>query len=64
MQRLEAWFRGEMAITRSEAHALLEAALASGYLLGRKAEHVAAIKALAAGPGSWCAMGYRILPDA
>lgn len=63
-QRLEDWFSGRVALTRQEAHALMDRALAAGYLLGRKAEHVAGIKALAAGAGQWTGPGFRILPDA
>lgn len=63
MQRLTAWFSGEIALTRSEAHQLLERALESGQIAHYRAEFVAAIKALAAGPRSWHAMGYRLLSE-
>ena len=63
MDRLIAWFWGEIALTRSEAHRLLESAVESGQIADHHAEFVAAIKALAAGPRSWHAMGYRLLPD-
>ena len=61
--RLIAWFSGDIALTRSEAHRLLESAVESGQIADHHAEFVAAIKALAAGPRSWHAMGYRLLPD-
>jgi hypothetical protein len=64
MQRLTAWFAGDLALTRSEAHRLLENAVESGQLANHRAEFVAAVKALAAGPKSWQDMGYRLLPDA
>ncbi len=63
MERLTAWFNGTLALTRAEAHALLEEAVDSGQLTHNKAEFVAAVKALAAGPKSWPDMGYRLLPD-
>jgi hypothetical protein len=63
MDRLIAWFSGEIALTQSEAHRLLEHAVESGQIAQHRAEFVAAIKALAAGPGSWPDMGYRLLPD-
>lgn len=61
MRRLQDWFDGRIALSRREAHALLEAAVASGELVRDKPHFVAAIKALAAGPQSWGAMGYRLL---
>lgn len=61
--RLEAWFGGQIAITRQEAHRLLEYGLASGYLLNRKEEHVGAIKALATGHAGAGEVRFRILPD-
>ncbi|OYU46146.1 MAG: hypothetical protein CFE44_03715 [Burkholderiales bacterium PBB4] len=61
--RLGAWFAGELALSRAEAHRLLEQAVESGRLTHHRAEFVAAVKALAAGPKSWHAMGYRLLPD-
>jgi hypothetical protein len=63
MKRLTAWFAGEIALTRSEAHRLLESAVESGQISDYHAEFVAAIKALAAGPRSWHDMGYRLLSD-
>ncbi len=63
MERLMAWFAGDIALTRSEAHRLLEGAVESGQIAHHRAEFVAAIKALAAGPRSWQDMGYRLLPD-
>jgi hypothetical protein len=63
IERLTAWFAGKIALTRSEAHCLLECAVESGQLAQHRAEFVAAIKALAAGPRSWHDMGYRLLPD-
>jgi len=63
MQRLSNWFAGDIALTRSEAHRLLESAVESGQIAQHRAEFVAAIKALAAGPKSWQDMGYRLLPD-
>jgi hypothetical protein len=63
MERLAAWFAGKIALTRSEAHRLLESAVESGQMAQHRAEFVAAIKALAAGPTSWHDMGYRLLPD-
>jgi len=63
MERLTAWFAGEIALTRAEAHRLLECAVEAGHVTQHRAEFVAAIKALAAGPGSWHDMGYRLLPD-
>lgn len=63
MERLTAWFNGTLALTRQEAHRLLEEAIDSGQLTQSKAEFVAAVKALAAGPRSWQDMGYRLLPD-
>ncbi|MDT8990083.1 hypothetical protein RQP54_04335 [Curvibacter sp. APW13] len=62
-QRLDAWFRGDLALTRQEAHHLLDRALEAGYLAGRKAEHVAAIKALAVGPSDRPAQSCHLLPD-
>lgn len=64
MERLSAWFNGTLALTRAEAHALLEEAIDCGQLTHSKMEFVAAVKALAAGPRSWQDMGYRLLPDA
>jgi hypothetical protein len=63
MERLNAWFAGNVALSRSEAHRLLERAVDSGQMARHRAEFVAAIKALAAGPKSWRDMGYRLLPD-
>jgi len=63
MERLTAWFAGDIALCRSEAHRLLELAVDSGQMARHRAEFVAAIKALAAGPKNWYAMGYRLLPD-
>ncbi|MDO8287471.1 MAG: hypothetical protein Q7T69_20900 [Rhodoferax sp.] len=63
MDRLTAWFSGEIALTRSDAHRLLESAVESGHIAQYRAEFVAAIKALAAGQRSWHDMGYRLLPD-
>ncbi len=62
--RLTAWFSGELALTRSEAHRLLESAVRSDQMAQCRPEFVAAIKALAAGSKSWGEMGYRLLPDA
>ncbi len=61
MRRLQDWFDGRIALSRREAHELLEAAVASGELVREKPHFIAAIKALAAGPKSWGAMGYRLL---
>lgn len=61
--RLRAWFSGAIALTRSEAHSLLERAVESGSMVHHRAEFVLAIKALAAGPRCWHEMGYRLLPD-
>lgn len=63
LDRLIAWFSGDIALTRSEAHRLMASAVESGRIADHRAEFVAAIKALAAGPGSWNEMGYRLLPD-
>lgn len=63
MDRLTAWFSGEIALTRSEAHRLLDSAVESGQIAQYRAEFVAAVKALAAGSRSWHDMGYRLLPD-
>jgi hypothetical protein len=63
MERLTAWFAGDIALKRSEAHRLLERAVDSGQMACHRAEFVAAIKALAAGPTNWHDMGYRLLPD-
>lgn len=63
MDRLIAWFAGDIALTRSEAHHLLQSAVESGQIADHHAEFVAAIKALAAGPRNWHDMGYRLLPD-
>lgn len=63
MERLVRWFNGEIALTRGEAHQLLETAVESGQMTHQRAEFVAAIKALAAGPRNWHDMGYRLLPD-
>ncbi len=63
LERLTAWFAGDVALNRVEAHRLLERAVDSGQMAGHRAEFVAAIKALAAGPKSWHEMGYRLLPD-
>lgn len=57
------WFAGDIALTRSEAHHLLESAVESGQIADHHAEFVATIKALAPGPRSWQDMGYRLLPD-
>lgn len=62
-ERLSAWMAGQIALKRSEAHRLLESLIESGQLAHHRAEFVAAVKALAAGPKSWNAMGYRLLPD-
>lgn len=61
--RLRAWFSGAIALTRSEAHRLLERAMESGSMVHHRAEFVLAVKALAAGPRCWHEMGYRLLPD-
>ena len=61
--RLRAWFKGAIALTRSEAHRLLESAVESGRMTHHRAEFVTAVKALAAGPKCWHEMGYRLLPD-
>lgn len=63
MERLAAWFCGDVALRRSEAHQLLESAVETGQIAHHRAEFVAAIKALAAGPRNWDEMGYRLLPD-
>jgi hypothetical protein len=63
LKRLNSWFTGDIALTRSEAHRLLERAVDSGQMTRYRAEFVAAIKALAAGPKNWHDMGYRLLPD-
>lgn len=63
LQRLRDWFGGRLALTRAEAHGLLESAIESGHMAQHRAEFVAAIKALAAGAVSWGDMGYRLLPD-
>jgi hypothetical protein len=63
MERLTAWFAGDLPLKRSEAHRLLERAVDSGQMADHRAEFVAAIKALAAGPTNWHDMGYRLLPD-
>lgn len=63
MQRLNAWLAGEIAMSRLEAHSLLESAVESGQIAHHRAEFVAAVKALTAGPTCWGDMGYRILPD-
>lgn len=63
MDRLTAWFAGDIALKRSEAHRLLERAVDSGQMASHRAEFVAAIKALAAGQKTWHEMGYRLLPD-
>jgi hypothetical protein len=63
MDRLIAWFSGDIALTRSDAHHLLHCAVESGQIADHHAEFVAAIKALAVGPRSWHDMGYRLLPD-
>ncbi len=63
MARLSDWFAGKLALSRAEAHALLEQAVESGRLARNRQEFVAAIKALATGPGSWPHMGYRLLPE-
>ncbi len=63
MDRLAAWFAGDIALARSEAHRLLESAVECGQIAQHRAEFVAAIKALAAGPRCWHDMGYRLLPD-
>jgi hypothetical protein len=62
-ERLAAWFSGEIALARSEAHRLLESLVVSDPTTRYRAEFVAAVKALAAGPKSWHDMGYRLLPD-
>jgi hypothetical protein len=61
MRRLQDWFDGHIALNRREAHELLEAAVASGELVREKPHFIATIKALAAGPQSWGAMGYKLL---
>ena len=63
MDRLSGWMAGHLALTRSEAHQLLARAVESGQLAQHRAEFVAAVKALAAGPRSWSDMGYRLLPE-
>lgn len=63
MERLIAWFAGQVALTRSEAHRLLDSAVESGQIAQYRAEFVAAIKALVVGPASWDETGYRLLPD-
>lgn len=63
MDRLRGWIAGRHALTRAEAHQLLERAVESGQMAQHRAEFLAAIKALAAGPRSWDDMGYRLLPD-
>lgn len=63
MARLSDWFAGRVALSRSEAHTLLERAVESGRLARHRQEFVAAIKALATGPGNWSHMGYRLLPE-
>nr|CBA32109.1 hypothetical protein Csp_D30480 [Curvibacter putative symbiont of Hydra magnipapillata] len=63
MARLSDWFDGKLALSRSEAHALLERAVESGRLARHRQEFVAAIKALATGPGNWPHMGYQLLPE-
>jgi len=63
LERLTAWFAGDIALTRAEAHRLLEEAVESNQIVQHRAEFVAAIKALAAGPRCWHNMGYRLLPD-
>ena len=63
MARLSDWFAGKVALSRSEAHGLLERAVESGRLARHRQEFVAAIKALATGPVNWPYMGYRLLPE-
>ena len=63
MDRLSDWIGGRLAMTRAEAHRLLERAVESGHMAQHRAEFVAAVKALAAGPRNWNDMGYRLLPD-
>jgi hypothetical protein len=63
MERLTAWFAGDIELKRSEAHRLLERAVDSGQMAGHRAEFVAVIKALAAGQKNWHDMGCRLLPD-
>lgn len=63
LQKLSAWISGHLALTRSDAHSLLESLVESGHIAQHRAVFVAAVKALAAGPSSWTAMGYRVLPD-
>jgi DNA-binding IclR family transcriptional regulator len=63
MDRLTAWFSGAIALPRHEAHSLLQSMVESDLITQHRAEFVAAVKALAAGPSSWNAMGYRLLPD-
>ena len=63
IERLAAWFSGDIAITRSQAHRLLDSAAESGDIARYRAEFVTAVKALAVGPRHWHEMGYRLLPD-
>ncbi len=63
MDRLVAWFSGDIALTRAEAHRLMACAVESGQIADHHGEFVAAIKALAVGSRSWNDMGYRLLPD-
>jgi hypothetical protein len=63
LERLTSWFAGSVALTRSEAHRLLDAAVEAGQMKQHRAEFVAAIKALAVGPSSNHGLGYRLLPD-
>jgi hypothetical protein len=62
-ERLAAWFSGEIALSRAEAHRLLESLVESDPTTQHRAEFVAAVKALAVGPKSWHDRGYRLLPD-
>lgn len=62
-ERLIAWFAGQIALTRAEAHRLLDSAVKSGQIAQYRAEFVAAIKALAVDSKNWHATGYRLLPD-
>lgn len=63
IDRLSGWFSGQIALTTSEAHRLLENAIESGKMVQRRGEFVAAIKALVAGPRNWHDMGYRLILD-
>lgn len=63
IDRLISWFSGETALTRAEAHELLDSAVESGQIAQYRAEFVAAIKALAVDAEKWHETGYRLLPD-